>query len=94
MKKIIIIFLCLLLASIAVAGGMHTRLGTNLSNRIASLKLFDLFADFTAANQTFSNAQALDTAAEGVQKGSMTVVDVAAGTDKIASNLLEITGTG
>ena len=55
---------------------------------------YDLNAPFTADNQTFSNAQVLDTVAEGITTGSLTVVETSTGSVKIASNLLEITGSG
>jgi len=55
---------------------------------------YDLAASFNIANQTFTNAQVLDTAAEGVQSGSLTVVDSGAGTVKVVSNELELVGTG
>ncbi len=55
---------------------------------------YDLKALWTAANQTFTNAQVLDTVAEGVQDGSLTVVDTSTGTVKVVSNELELVGDG
>ncbi len=54
---------------------------------------YDLKALFTADNQTFTNGQVLDTAAEGVEDGSLTVVDTSTGTVKIVDNELEIIGS-
>ncbi|MBW2635983.1 MAG: hypothetical protein JRC86_00400 [Deltaproteobacteria bacterium] len=48
----------------------------------------------SAPNQTFSDAQVLDTPAEGVESGSLTVVDTSTGTVKIVSGELEIVGDG
>ncbi len=55
---------------------------------------YDLDAPWTGDNQTFAGAQVLDSAAEGVPTGSMTVFDDAGGTAKIDTNRLEITGSG
>jgi len=55
---------------------------------------YELEALFTGDNQTFSDAQVLDTAAEGVETGSLTVVDTGAGTVKIDTNRLELVGSG
>jgi hypothetical protein len=55
---------------------------------------YDLKATFTASNQTFTDAQVLDTAAEGVETGSLTVVDTSTGTVKIVGNELEIDPSG
>lgn len=53
---------------------------SNYSN-VANATVITLFvkANFNASNQGYSNGQALDTTAEGVQAGSLTVVDAAAG---------------
>ncbi len=63
--------------------------------------LEDVFYDLEwtgtgAHNQTFSDAQVLDTAAEGIPnfKGSLTVVDTSTGTVKVVSNRLELVGEG
>ncbi len=48
-----------------------------------------LRATFTAGDQTFSDAQVLDTAAEGVEMVSLTVKDTGAGDWQIVSNQLK-----
>jgi len=53
-----------------------------------------LDAPFTADDQVFSDEQVLDTEAEGVQAGSLTVVDTSTGVVEISSNKLAATGTG
>jgi len=76
---------------------MGTRIGTKIGPGAPGTAFieYDLSANFNAAaNQTFTNAQVLDASEEGVDYGSLTVVDAGAGTVKVASNLLEITGTG
>lgn len=55
---------------------------------------YDLKALFTAGDQTFDPAEVLSTPAQGVQTGSLTVVDTGAGTVKIDTNRLELVGSG
>ena len=66
---------------------------TKLHTRTGRLIPYDLDAPWTASNQTFSNTQVLDTVAEGVRVGSLTVVETSTGTVKIVSNELELTGS-
>jgi len=76
---------------------MGTRIGTKIGQGAPGTAFieYDLSANFnSAANQTFTNAQVLNTAEEGVDYGSLTVVDSGAGTVKVVSNELELVGTG
>lgn len=52
-----------------------------------------LRAPFTAANQAFADAQVLDTAAEGVEDGSLTVVETD-GAAEVLGNALKLSGLG
>lgn len=72
---------------------LNTRLGLGLGGAGGESIAFDLKALFTGANQTFSDAQVLDTVSEGVNAGSLTVVDTSTGTVKIVSNELEVIGS-
>lgn len=64
-------------------------MGMGVGNSIIT---YDLNAPFNAVNQTFSNTQVLNTIIEGIQNGSLTVVDTGVGTVKIVSNKLELVG--
>ena len=61
---------------------------------ITTAILCDLKATFNIANQAFSNGQVLNTPAQGVESGSLTVVDTSTGTVKVVSNKLELVGNG
>ena len=69
---------------------MHLPLAGIISGGITYL----LRAGFTADDQSFTDAQVLDTPAEGVEIGQLTVTDLAAGTLDIASNELQGVGSG
>ena len=55
---------------------------------------YNLRASFTAADQALTNNQVLDTDAEGVQEGSLTVVDTSTGVVSIDTNRLDLVGDG
>ena len=80
------LILLLLLMPTLVLGWGIMQVGTG------TFVAYDLQAIFGGANQTFSNTQVLDTAAEGVGIGSLTVVETSTGTVKIVSNELELVG--
>lgn len=62
--------------------------------RYAATLTYLLKTNFAGATPaTLANGQVLDTAAEGVVTGSLTVVDTSTGINQIADNALKITGT-
>ncbi len=73
---------------------MGLQLNTRLSTHGGPIfRAFDLYADFDVENFTASNTDVLG-ASQGVQSGSLTVVDTGAGTVKVVSNELELVGNG
>jgi len=60
----------------------------------SSTPAYEIYAPWTGADQTFTDAQVLDSAGEGVSTGSMTVTDTSTGSIGIASNVFTITGSG
>lgn len=91
MKKYLIAIVLLLIPALCFGWGLC---GTLSGGAPAGDMSYDLDATWTAGNQTFSGAQVLDTSAEGVDTGSMTVFDDSTGTVKIDTNRLEIVGSG
>ncbi len=59
-----------------------------------SSRSYDLRANFKTVNKAFAHGRILNIDSDGIQSGSLTVVDTSTGTVKVVGNELEITGTG
>lgn len=87
LKFLFILFLPVIFISAGLEGVKLTGVGINNVIQLLLEATWD-----NAADQTFSDSQVLDTPAEGVREGSLTVVDIGTGTVKVVSNKLEIVG--
>lgn len=91
MKKLLLAS-CFMLCFAVVASAQDVyKLGVCGSGNISYLLRY-LPTGNTTADQGYSDTQVIDTLAEGIYDGSLTVIDAAAGTISVASNLMALTG--